>query len=155
MIQSCRSLIALGALLLIPATLRSENLPKPLLKEMTAINERISQGFLNKDLDAIMSCYAKTPDVQAVIYGEYFRGPEAIRQATAAGLAFPGTIRNEVVSVNYTRVGELIIVVGVERNTLTPADGSPAFTMDAVWSDVRKKIHGKWVMVLNHVTLLP
>lgn len=152
--QSSRLFIVLFALLLVPATLRSENLPKPLLDEMNALGAQLSQAFFNKDIDAIMACYWKSPDVQLIAMGEYSRGTEAVRQATLAVFAFPGTIRNECLSIKYTRVGELILVVGTERNTFTPADGSPAFSMDFIWSDVRKKIDGKWVMILNHVTLL-
>lgn len=152
--KSYHAIVALLALLLIPATLRSEDLPKPLLDEMNAFGAQVSTAFWNKDIDAIMACYSKSPDVQLIALGEYFRGPEAVRQATLAVFAFPGTIRNECLSIKYTRVGELIFVVGTERNTFTPADGSPGFTMDLIWSDVRKKINGKWVMLLNHVTLL-
>lgn len=149
------SRLALVALLLLPAALRSEHLPKPLLDEMNELNARVSEGFFNKDIDLVMSCYANTPDVQFIANGEYFRGPEAVRLSTLALFGFPGTIRNECLSINYTRVGELILVVGTERNTFTPADGSAPFALEFIWSDVRKKIHGRWVMILNHVTQLP
>ncbi len=130
------------------------DLPTPLLAQMDALNAKVSEGLFNKDIDLVMSCYANTEDVQLVASGQHFRGVEAVRQATLALLGFPGTIRNEYLSIHYTRVGELILVVGTERNTFTPADGSAPFAIDIIWSDVRKKIGGKWVMILNHATQL-
>jgi ketosteroid isomerase-like protein len=154
--QYHRSIVIFFALLLTAATLRSEDLPKPLLAEMDAFGAKISQAFADKDIDAIMSCYWNSPDVQLIALGDYVRGTEALRQANLALFAFPGTIRNECLSIKYTRVGELILVVGTERNTMTPDDTRiPTIYMDLIWSDVRKKVDGKWVMLLNHVTMLP
>jgi ketosteroid isomerase-like protein len=140
--------------LLVPAALAAEDLPKSILAENMALDARFGQAIENKDIDGVMACFANTPDVQAVLYGTVLRGPAAIRQYMLGQFAFPGTMRGEIIEIRYTRVGDLVLAVGTVVLTFTPTVGT-SFTMTEVWSDVRQKIAGKWVYLLDHAAMVP
>ena len=148
------SLTALLASLLIPATLAANDLPKPNLAENMELDARFVHAMTNKDIEGVMACFANTPEVQAVLYGTVLRGPAAIRQYMLGQFAFPGTIGGGITEIRYTRVGDLVMAVGTAVITFTPTVGTP-FTITEVWSDVRQKIAGKWVYLIDHATMVP
>ncbi|MBN1762244.1 MAG: nuclear transport factor 2 family protein [Methanomicrobia archaeon] len=51
--------------------------------EIRAVLERMAEAYENKDVDAVMSCYAPDPDVVSIGTGkdEKYIGPEQLRRA--------------------------------------------------------------------------
>lgn len=128
-------------------------IPASIIAENMALDARFGQAMDNKDVDGVMACFAHTPDVQAVLFGTVLRGPDALRAYFTAFFSAPGALSGKITSIRYTRVGDLVLAVGTAEVTTTLPDGTQ-FTITEVWSDVRQKIAGKWVYLIDHATLL-
>jgi ketosteroid isomerase-like protein len=64
------------------------------------------------------------------------------------------SIRVEVDEVTHLPSGDGVIGVGTATFDLKPS-GSSSQLMVERWSDLRRKIDGRWVYVHDHTTVLP
>jgi len=88
------------------------------------------------------------------INGEVLRGPDAVRASLKELIEQNESIRFEANEVAHIPAGDGLIGIGTATSDLKPAVGSPQLIVER-WSDLRRKIDGRWVYVLNHVTVLP
>ena len=125
------------------------------LAEAKDLDRRLGEAFGRKDLDAVMACFWNDPDLVVVLNGDVHRGPDAVRAAIKE-MFFDQyeSIRGEVNEVTHLPSGDGVIVVGTATFEFQPASG-PRQLMVERWSDLRRKIDGRWVMVLDHTTILP
>ncbi len=65
------------------------------------------------------------------------------------------TVRIAVTDISYVPVGVNIMAVGTATIDLTPKGGGPTQHVVERWTDVERKIDGRWVYVLDHTTLVP
>ncbi len=134
------------------------NAPPPLttadLEEAKELDRRFSEAFKRKDLDAAMACMWKSPDLILVQMGTIYRGYDAVRTSMKQMFDRYDSIRLEVNEVSYLPSGDGVIGVGTATFDLQPADG-PRQTMVERWSDLRRKIDGRWVYVLDHTSEKP
>ena len=118
------------------------------------LNMRIGEGMIQKNIEQIMSCVWDSPDfVFVATDGTVFLGSENFRKATEAWFTEFESIDAELEEVKFIPAGDSLLVVGRATYTLTAKDGT-SHKLPEVWTDVRKKIGGRWVMVLDHAHAL-
>jgi ketosteroid isomerase-like protein len=124
------------------------------LEEAKELDRRFSEAFRRKDLDAVMACMWNSPDLVLVQMGTIYRGFDAVRSSIKQLLDQYDSIKLEVNEVSYLPSGDGLIGVGTATFDMQPASGSRKFLIER-WSDLRRKIDGHWVYVLDHTTEKP
>jgi len=118
------------------------------------LDRRLTDALSRKDLDAAMACFWNDPDLVLILDGNVHRGPETARAALKEMFDQNESIRVEVKDITHLPSGDGIIGVGTATYEFKPADGPPRLMVER-WSDFRKKIDGRWVLVLDHTTVIP
>ena len=124
------------------------------LAEAKELDQKFTEAMGRKDLDAVMACFWNSPDLVLVSDGEVQRGADAVRSHLERRFARVGSVKLEVNEVTYLQSGDGVIGVGTATFDLQPASG-PRQLMVERWSDLRRKIDGRWVYVLDHTTIVP
>ena len=118
------------------------------------LNQCFGEGLIKKNIEQVMGCVWDSPDfVFVATDGTIFMGSENFRRATEAWFTAFESIDCVLDEVKFIPAGDSLLVVGKATYTLTEKDGS-SHKLPEVWTDVRKKIGGKWVMVLDHAHAL-
>lgn len=122
------------------------------MQDWEAGNAELDQRFLtamsSKDVEGAMSCFLSSPDLVAVLWGKEFVGPEQVRQAILGLFNQYDTISLNIDRVREFRSGDAVLAVGQATYTFTQAGKKT--TLTEVWTDVRRKVDGHWVYVLDH-----
>ena len=124
------------------------------LAEMKELDRRLAEALSNKDIEAAMECFWNDPGLVLMLNGTIFRGPEAARAAIKEMFDQNESINVEVNEITHLPSGDGVVGVGTATYALKPMEG-PRRLMVERWSDLRRKIDGKWVFVLDHTTHLP
>jgi uncharacterized protein (TIGR02246 family) len=124
------------------------------LAEAKELDQRLCEAFGRKDLDAAMACFWNSPDLVAVIAGQIQHGPDAVREGIRQMFEQNESLKLEVNEITYVRSGDGVIGVGTATFHLQPAGGRRQLIVER-WSDLRRKIDGHWVYVLDHTTVVP
>jgi ketosteroid isomerase-like protein len=114
-----------------------------------------SAAFKAKDLDKVMSVYApgKNLFVFDVVPPRQYVGWEAYKKDWKATFeAFPGPIAFSISDLSITVVGGVAYGHSVQESHLTKSDGSK-FDMTVRVTDVYRKMHGRWLIVQEHVSV--
>jgi len=122
--------------------------------EAKELDRRLCEAFGRKDLDAAMACFWNSPDLVAVINGQIQHGPDAVREGIRKVFEQNESLKLEVNEITYLRSGDGIIGVGTATFHLQPAGGRRQLMVER-WSDLRRRIDGRWVYVLDHTTVVP
>ncbi len=108
-----------------------------------------------KDVNAIMRVYEPGPDLfvfdvnpprQHVGWADYKADWEDTLKTT------PGPLHFSISDLSVTVVGPVAYGHSIQRGQFIRANGSPADLVVRV-SDVYRKIHGKWLIVQEHVSV--
>ena len=110
-------------------------------------------AMAEKDVDAVMSCFLDSAYLAVVLWGTEMRGPEPLRAAITRLFNEYDEVKLEVDRVTEFPAGDAVIAIGQATYSLT-RDGEVK-VMKEVWTDVRRKVNGRWVYVLDHAELLP
>jgi uncharacterized protein (TIGR02246 family) len=137
-----------------PETVSAGSLTEKELAEARELDRRLCEALGRKDVEAAMACFWDDPDVVAVIGGEVQKGPAAVRRGFEQLFAQHESVKLEVNEVTYLRSGDGIIGVGTATFDLKPVNGQRQLMVER-WSDLRRKIGGRWVYVLDHTTMVP
>jgi ketosteroid isomerase-like protein len=124
------------------------------LSEAIDLDRRFTEAMGRKDLDAAMECFWNDPDLVVVLWGKIQRGPEAVRAGIKEILDKNESLKVEINEVKYLPSGDVVIGVGTATYEMKTA-GGPCKLMVERWSDVRRKIDGRWVYVLDHASEIP
>ncbi len=124
------------------------------LAEARELDQRLCEAISRKDLEAAMACFWDSPELIAVIAGSVQKGPEAVRNGFKQLFAQNESVALEVNEVTYLRSGDGIIGVGTATFQLKPVNSQRKLMVER-WSDLRRKIDGRWVYVLDHTTMVP
>ncbi len=124
------------------------------LTQAKDLDRRFTEAMSRKDLDAAMACFWNDPDLVVVFGGNVQRGPDAVRNGIKELFDQNESIRVEVNEVTYVQSGDGVIGVGTATMDMKPSSG-PRQLMVERWSDLRRKIDGRWVYVLDHTTMVP
>ena len=132
----------------------SPSITKAELTEMKDFEQRMQDAMGRKDLDAVMECFWNDPDLVFVFDGVVFRGHAATRSAVKELFDQNESVRVKTNEVTHLPSGDGVIAVGTATYYLKPANGQRQLMVER-WTDLRRKIDGRWVMVLDHTTNLP
>ena len=124
------------------------------LAEAKELDRRFVEAMSNKDLDAAMACFWNSPDLVVVLFGNVLLGADAVRSGIAQMFAQNESVKLTVNEATYLPAGDGVITVGTATYNLQPASG-PRQQIVERWSDLKRKIDGRWVYVLDHATVVP
>ncbi len=121
------------------------------IAEARALDQKLCEAISRKDLDAVMACFWNSPDLVVVIMGQIQRGPDAVREGIRQMFEQNTSVRLEVNDVAYVPSGDGVIAVGTATFDLHAVNGARRLLVER-WSDLRRKIDGRWVYVLDHTS---
>ena len=124
------------------------------LEEARELDRRLCDAMGRKDLDGVMACFWDSPDLVAVLDGAVLKGTQEVRSGIKGMFDQNESVRLEVNEVTYLQSGDGVIGFGTATFDLTPTDGQRHLMVER-WSDLRRKVDGRWVYVLDHTTMVP
>jgi uncharacterized protein (TIGR02246 family) len=124
------------------------------MAEAKDLDRRFCDAMARKDLEAAMACFWDSPDLLVVLLGQVQRGPAEVREGIRKMFEQNESIKLEVRDITYVRSGDGVIGVGTATFHLQPAGGRRQLLVER-WSDLRRKVDGRWVYVLDHATAVP
>jgi ketosteroid isomerase-like protein len=116
---------------------------------------RFVDSLNRKDLDGTMACIWNSPDMIWVSFGTVIRGYDGFRNGIAQMFNQNDTVKIAVTDISYVPVGDTIMAVGTATIDLQPKGGGPSQHIVERWTDLERKIGGRWVYLLDHTTLVP
>ncbi|MHC4107866.1 MAG: YybH family protein [Planctomycetota bacterium] len=132
----------------------AESLTEADLAEAKELDRRFVDAMSSKDLDAAMACFWNSPDLVVVLFGNVFRGADAVRSSIAQMFAQNESVKLVINESTSLPAGDAVITVGTATYDLRPASGPPQQIVER-WTDVKRKIDGRWLYVLDHATVVP
>ena len=117
------------------------------------LDGRFVAAMSAKDVDRAMSCFSDGPDLAVVLWGKEFRGHEQVREAISKMFAAYDEVTLTIDHVREFRMGDSVLAVGQATYTLKKAGEVNRLT--EAWTDVRQKVNGRWVYVMDHAEVLP
>ena len=119
------------------------------------LDQRFVDGMSQMDIEKLMSCFWNSPDLIFVDFdGNVNRGYENIRKVFEQFFdQFESLSLGGDGSYSLIRAGNSVFAVGTSTYTMQMKDGTSK-KITQRWSDVRGKIDGHWVYVLDHVHYL-
>jgi len=124
------------------------------ITEVKELGLRFCDAMSRKDLDAAMDCFWDSPDLIVVLWGNTIRGSDAVRASIAQMFEQHETVKLTINESDSVPVGDGIMTVGIATYDLKPKNG-PSMQIVEVWTDLTRKIDGRWVYVLDQATILP
>ena len=114
------------------------------------LDRRFVEAYNQRNSEAFMEAFWKSPNLLVVLYdGTVYRGWEELREATEKFLAGLESAHVEIVEITHVPVGDAVLAVGTATYQLQPKEG-PLQRFTGRWSDVRRKVEGRWVYVHDH-----
>ena len=130
---------------------QQQSLSKPWPEAVDELGEKFVTAFNEGDLETIMSCWYNSPNTLLVLengivvqgYENIYAGTEQLISATE----WRTLTVDEIIS--RFRVNDEVYTVG-KATWHYKLVGGPEVTFQEVWTDVAKKISGKWVYIVDH-----
>lgn len=130
---------------------QQQSLNKPWPDAVNELAERFVTGFNEGDLEKVMSCWWNSPNTLLILengvvvqgYDNIYAGVEALINGTE----WRTLTVDEIIS--RFRVNDEVYTVGKATWHYKIIDG-PEVSFQEVWTDVVKKISGKWVTIVDH-----
>ena len=119
---------------------------------MNATGTAFVKAFQDNNLDGIMALYADDavmfpPDAMEA------KGKDEIRKSYA-GLMERFTVQNfQVVESHHEETGNVSFGWGRFAMDMIPKEGGEKVHMEGRYSDVSKKVNGKWLYVVDHASV--
>jgi uncharacterized protein (TIGR02246 family) len=133
----------------------AQQLSEEVLAEQLEFEQRLVEAMRNKDLEGIMSCFYDSPDLIVVGWdGNVQHGADEVRGIMQQWFADAEAIDLEINEITRVPAGDDVIAAGIATYHIHPTEGPPT-QLREVWTDLRRKIDGRWVCVLDHVQVLP
>ena len=117
--------------------------------------KRFVDSINRKDLDGTMACIWNSPQMLWVNFGTVVWGYDGFRSGLGQMFEQNDTVKIAVTDISYVPVGDMIMAVGTATIDLQPKGGGPPVHVVERWTDLEKKIDGRWVYVLDHTTPVP
>jgi uncharacterized protein (TIGR02246 family) len=121
-------------------------------------NQELDQRFMDAmnqmDIEKLMSCLWNSPDLIFVDFdGNVNRGYDNIREVFEQFFDQFESLSLVCDEISHIRAGNSVFAVGTATYTMQTKDGTSQQVTQR-WSDVRGKVKGHWVYVLDHVHFL-
>jgi ketosteroid isomerase-like protein len=118
------------------------------------LDHRFTGGMSRMDIEQVMGCFWNSPDLILVVYdGTVFRGFDAVRNAVQQMFAQCETLSLVIDEVSHIRQGESVFAVGTATYEMKTNEGDSQKITER-WTDVRRKVDGRWVYVMDHAHAL-
>lgn len=118
------------------------------------LDKRFAEGISKKDIEQTMSCIWNSPDFILVDFdGTVLRGYDDFRKRFEQSFAQFESLSLVIDEISHIRAGESIFAVGTATYNMQAKDGTSQQITER-WTDVRVKVEGRWVYVLDHIHLL-
>jgi ketosteroid isomerase-like protein len=125
------------------------------LRAQNELDRRFCDAMSRKDIKAVMDCLWNSPDLIVVLFdATVYRGSDNVRKAVEKLFRDFESVRLEIDEVTHLPLGDGVAAVGTATYRLKAADGSPQQIVER-WTDLRRKVGGRWVYVLDHAHALP
>ena len=126
--------------------------------EDLAANQELDRQFVEamsqKDVEKVMSLFWNSPHFVLVTHdGTVHLGWGNARKALQEMFAGLESARLEINEVTHARSGDCVLAVGTATYQMEPRFGQPQQLTER-WTDVRRKIGGRWVYVLDQAHAL-
>jgi ketosteroid isomerase-like protein len=113
------------------------------------------EGISNKDIEQLMGCIWDSPDFIFVSAdGQVSLGADDFRKGNEVWFSQYETISLVIDDIKHIPVDEFVFAVGKATLEMTGKDGSQT-KLTEIWTDVRKKINGRWVCLMDHAQAIP
>jgi ketosteroid isomerase-like protein len=116
------------------------------------LDVRFADAVCRKDLDAVMACFWNSPDLVVVELGRVERGPEIVRAGFASMFSSSISVTLTIDDAAYVPAGDEIITYGT-ATFIYAAGGGTSEEIRERWTDLKRKIDGRWVYVLDHTAI--
>ena len=121
-------------------------------------NQELDQRFIESmdqmDIEKLMSCFWNSPDLIFVDFdGNVNRGSDNIRKVFEQFFTQFESLSLVCDEISHIRAGNSVFAVGTATYSMQMKDGTSQQVTQR-WSDVRGKVEGRWVYVLDHVHFL-
>ena len=121
-------------------------------------NQELDQQFIESmsqmDIEKLMSCFWNSPDLIFVDFdGNVNRGSDNIRKVFEQFFTQFESLSLVCDEISHIRAGNSVFAVGTATYSMQMKDGTSQQVTQR-WSDVRGKVEGRWVYVLDHVHFL-
>jgi ketosteroid isomerase-like protein len=118
------------------------------------LDERFTSGMSRKDIEQVMSCFWNSPDLILVVYdGTVFRGFDEVRRAFEQLFDQCEALSLVIDEVSHNRQDDSVFAVGTATYEMITIDGASQKVTER-WTDVRRKVDGRWVYVMDHAHAL-
>jgi ketosteroid isomerase-like protein len=124
-------------------------------QEIRGLEARFAMAFAAKDVDAIMKFYAPGDELLVfdLITPRQYAGADSYRKDWEGTFAMMiGTPEFDIQDLGVTADGKLAWSHSIQHAKWTNKDGAP-FEATVRVTDCYKKIDGKWLIVLEHVSV--
>lgn len=117
-------------------------------------NQELDREYLEAhrvvDANKLMSLFSHGPDVFMIgPTGVIYQGRAAVRRSVETFFARVETMPGVIDRIHYQRAGNGVIAYG-QVTYHRKLKGKKPDTTVVVWSDYRRKEHGRWVIVCRH-----
>jgi len=118
------------------------------------LDQRFLEGMNQMDIEKLMSCFWNSPDLIFVDFdGNVNRGSDNIRKIFEQFFTQFESLSLVCDEISHIRAGNSVFAVGTATYSMQMKDGTTKKVTQR-WSDVRGKVEGRWVYVLDHVHFL-
>ncbi len=118
------------------------------------LDRRFTEGMSQKDIEQVMSCFWNSPSLIFVDFeGNLFRGPDDFRKVIEQMFDQCESLSLVIDEISHIRAGESVFAVGTATYEMKAKDGTIQ-QFKELWTDVRARVEGRWVMALDHVNVL-
>jgi ketosteroid isomerase-like protein len=136
-------------------TIASSTISEEDLQAQEELDQAFCSAMSRKDLEGVMKCLWDDPNLVVVLWdATVYRGPDAIRAAAQQLFDTFPVVQLKINEVSHVPVGDGVVAVGTATYDLQAPDGSAVRIIER-WTDLRRKIDGRWVYVLDHAHELP
>ena len=121
-----------------------------LLATQEELDRRFCEAVSQRDIDQFMNCFWNSPDLIFVGFdGTVLRGADNVRQAMEGSFAQSESLGMVIDEVSHIPQGESVFAVGTATFEMRAKDGTSQQVRER-WTDLRRKVGGRWVYVLVH-----
>ena len=118
------------------------------------LDQRFIESMSQMDIEKLMSCFWNSPDLIFVDFdGNVNRGSDNIRKVFEQFFTQFESLSLVCDEISHIRAGNSVFAVGTATYSMQMKDGTSQQVTQR-WSDVRGKVEGRWVYVLDHVHFL-
>lgn len=148
MIKLCRALLFITIAVSVTTALSAQDKPGK------ALGNAFVAALIKGDAKAVANFYSKDAIMFSSDAGP-FKGREAIRKDFAGFFSQMQIVSARIIDSSYTVVGDFCYGGGIGSMTVRPKAGGDTMTINLRFTDVQRRINGRWLYVSDHLSMVP